>query len=134
VSALNTMHAALRPDGLLLDVHPEPEHATIEIHLGDRVERLGAIDQTVQIQSVVEGRAALQAAIDAGQWARERAVSFTFIYHCDSVDAWLKHLADRGSDAVIPEDLIARARELLTPGKGELRMLRPMHAARLRRV
>jgi hypothetical protein len=134
VRALNTIHTALRPDGVLLDIHPEPTHAAIEVHLPDHVVLLGPIDQSAQIADIVAARATLQATIDAHQWWRERAVSFEVLYHFESVDEWLQHLADRGSSAVIPPSLIARARELLRSGPGTLRMLRSVYAARLRRT
>lgn len=132
--ALNAIHAALRPSGVLLDVHPEPQHARIEVHLPDQVVPLGAIDQSIQIHKIEVARAVLRAEIAGRRWVRERAVSFELLYHFDSVDAWLQHLADRGSESVIAESLIVRARELLAVGTGELRMLRSTYAARLRRT
>lgn len=127
------MHRALRPGGLLLDIHPEPEHAWIEVHLRGQAHRIGQIDQSIQIQDITLARAALQAVIDAHQFACERVMTIEFLYHFDSVDTWLGHLAERRSPDRIGEDLIARARELLCQGDGEIRMLRSTHAARLRR-
>ena len=134
--ALNAIHAALRPSGVLLDIHPEPEHARIEVHLedGDRIVRLGAIDQSIQIERITVTRAALQRTITAGLWRLEREVSFEVLYHFEGVDAWLQYLAERQSESIIPEGLVARARELLATSPGELIQRRAIHAARLRRT
>jgi hypothetical protein len=77
----------------------------------------------------------VQTVVVAGRFARDRDVSFTFIYHLDSVDAWLEYMAEHWSSAIISADVIARAREALPPGmEGEMRIPRIIRATRLRRV
>ena len=77
----------------------------------------------------------MQTLVDAGRFVRERDVPFTFVYHLESVDAWLNYMAEHWSSAIISADVIARARDALPPGaEGELRIQRIIHATRLRRV
>jgi hypothetical protein len=161
VHALDILHTALRPGGLLLDVRPAPEHPWVEVarsstggndadnrNLGRRDDavRLGRVDDSYRMGTLATADAALQTAIDAGRFAREREQTFTFVYHFDSVPTWLAYMAEHWSTGRLSPDLIARAwREL--PGKTadggnggndgdthELRILRAIRASRLRRL
>jgi hypothetical protein len=140
VHALETVHSALRPQGLLLDVRPGPRHPLVAIQRGTTVDggerpvRLGKIDDSYRIETLAIADAAVQTMIDAGRFVRERAKSFTFIYHFDSVEAWLAYMAEHWNTAGISAPLIARARNEHAAGAGELRILRSIQASRLRRV
>jgi len=77
--------------------------------------------------------AALQTVIDAGLFVWEEETTFTFIYHCGDVDAWLAYMAEHWSSATIDATLIRYARNALREDTGDLRILCSIHAARLRR-
>jgi hypothetical protein len=127
------MHAALRPGGQVLDLHPDALHAPVEACVGDAILPLGHLDETRHIQDVHIARAARQAAIDAGQFVLERENRFTFVSHFDTVESWLTYMAEHVQKAVIPAELVARARELLPPETaGEVRIPRQIYGARLR--
>jgi hypothetical protein len=127
------MHTALRPGGHLLDLHPEALHSPVEVRVGDAIVPLGHLDDTQHIHDVHIGRAARQAAIDAGLFVLERETRFTFVTHFDSVDTWLTYMVEHMQKAVIPAELVARAHEVLPPGTaGEVRIPRQIYAARLR--
>jgi hypothetical protein len=129
------MWAALRPDGLLLDIRPAPERPWVQVWRGESVTMVGQIDDSYRFGTLQVADAAVQTVVDAGRFARDRDVSFTFIYHLDSVDAWLDYMAEHWSSARISADVIARAREALPSGaKGEVRIPRTICATRLRRV
>lgn len=134
MNALGTLHTTLRPNGLLLDIHPEPVQRYIEIHEQGRPRTLGQVNIPSQNSKVMAARAALQTVVDAGQFARERELIFEFLYHFDSLDAWLDYMTEPASDAHIDADMIVRGREQLRPGVGELCMRRRIRAALLRRV
>jgi hypothetical protein len=134
VHALETIHTALRPHGLLLDVRPAPRHPVVEARRGDAVVPLGHLDDGFRIGTLAVADAALQRLIDAGRFIPEREETFTFVYHCDGVDEWLAYMAEHWSTARVDVDLIARARAALPEGTGELRVLREIRAARLRRA
>jgi hypothetical protein len=71
VHALKSLHAALRPNGLLLDVRPAPENPVVElVHGGDstvdsrrRVLPLGHVDDSYRIGTLATADAALQMVI-----------------------------------------------------------------------
>jgi hypothetical protein len=135
------MHAALRPGGVLLDVRPEPRHPCVEVHRLDvatgceRVERIGEVDDTYRHGTLAMADEALQTLIAAGRFERECDETFTFIYHFESVVAWLDYVAGHWTSAHLERELIARAYEALPIGaSGEVRVLRAIHAARLRRT
>jgi hypothetical protein len=135
VSALELMWAVLRHGGLLLDIRPAPEHPWVEVQYGERVVRIGQIDESYRIGTLQVADAALQTLVDAGRSARDVDVTFTYMYHLDSVDAWLEYMAEHWSSAIISADMIARAHEALPPGvEGEARIPRIIHATLLRRV
>jgi hypothetical protein len=133
VRALRNIHSALRPGGLLLDIHPEPKHPWLVAQVDAQTIPVGQLDESFRIGTVRFARAALQQASDDGLFAFERETTFVFTYHFADVDAWLGHMAGHWASAGIPVDMAKRARELLATGEGELRIPREIHAARLRK-
>jgi hypothetical protein len=133
VRALRNIHSALRPGGLLLDIHPEPRHPWLIAEIGAQTIPVGQLDVSIHIDTVHSARAALQRIIDAGLFVPEREAQFTFTYQFATIDAWLDYMAGHWVNATIPERLVERAHELLEAGNGELRIPRDVHAARLRK-
>ena len=131
--ALRNIHSALRPGGLLLDIHPEPSHPQLEALTDGQATPIGSLDFSSRFRLVFAGRAALQSVVDAHLFVCERETTFVFIYHFATIDIWLDHVATRWSDARIPAGMTERARDLLATGEGELRISREIHAARLRK-
>jgi hypothetical protein len=135
VNALERIWNTLRPDGLLLDIRPAPKHPQVEVRRGESVTALGQIDDSYRISTLLVADAAVRTVVDAGQFAPERDERFTFVYHLESVDAWLDYMAEHWSSAIISADVIALACDALPPGvEGEVRIPRIIHATRLRRV
>jgi len=124
VRALRNIHSALRPGGLLLDIHPEPKHPWLVAQVDAQTIPVGQLDESFRIGTVRFARAALQQASDDGLFAFERETTFVFTYHFADVDAWLGHMAGHWASAGIPVDMAKRARELLATGEGELRIPR----------
>src|SRR5215472_4071765 len=114
------MYTALRPQGLLLDVRPGPRHPLVAIQRGttvdgsERLVRLGRMDVSYRIETLAIADAAVQTMIDAGRFVREQVKTFTFVYHFDSVQAWLTYAAEHWSRAHISAPLIARAQDELS--------------------
>lgn len=131
--ALRNIHSALRPGGLLLDIHPEPMHPWLVAQVDAQAIPVGQLDESIRIGTVRFARAALQQGIDERLFISERETTFVFTYHFASVDAWLGHMAEHWASAGIPAEMAERARDLLATGKGELRIPREIHAARLRK-
>jgi hypothetical protein len=141
VHAFESLYTALRPHGVLLDVRPAPEHPELEIVRGGdavkrhrKVLRLGQLDFSFRMGALAGADAAAQALLDTGRFVRERAERFIFSYHFDSVDDWLTYMARHWPTVQISAEMVARAREELAAEAGELRILRTIQAARLRRT
>lgn len=138
--ALETIHTALRPQGLLLDVRPAPRHPIVEIarHAGtDEGKRwtpIGRVDDSYRHQTLAMSDAALLQVIEDGRFKPERAEAFTFIYHFERVETWLAHMAEHWSTAKLADELVAKARQEQARVVGEVRVLRVVNATRLRRV
>jgi hypothetical protein len=132
VDALERMRAALRPDGLLLDIRPARAQPWVEVQRADARERLGQIDDSYRISTLESADAALQVLIDARRFMLEQETTFGYIYHCDDVDAWLSFMGEHWNSATMSDDVIDRARTALAEGEGELRIVRAIHAARYR--
>lgn len=131
--ALRNIHSALRPGGLLLDIHPEPKHPWLVAQVGAQTIPVGQLDESFRIGTVRFARMALQQVVGDGLFACERESTFTFTYHFADADAWLGHMAGHWASAGIPADMAEHARDLLATGDGELRIPREIHAARLHR-
>jgi hypothetical protein len=123
----------LRPAGCVLDIHPEPEAASVEVRAADRLTPVGPFDRPAIYEKIRAARATLDEATDAGLYVRERSVNFEVLYHFPGVDAWLAYRADRGSTTEVPQLLQARAIEILTATSGELLVREQMRATRYRR-
>jgi hypothetical protein len=135
VNALERIWHTLRPEGLLLDIRPAPEHPQVEIQRGERVVTIGQIDDSYRTGTLLVADAAVRMVVDAGQFAWERDERFAFVYHLESVDAWLDYMAEHWSSAIISADVNARACDALPPGvEGEVRISRIIRATRLRHV
>jgi hypothetical protein len=135
VDVLHRAHQWLRPDGLVLDLHPEPEFIDVEVVLthGSAV-ALGQIDTTSLIANIHTARAALVSAEQGGWYRRERSVLIDFASHFSTVDEWLQYRAERRSTSVLDPAIVARARELLSGTGHEVRVTERILATRLRRT
>lgn len=141
--ALETMRSALRPHGLLLDVRPARRHPWVAIRHGDaadrskrlgKVVRVGQVDDSYRLGTLASADEALLTLIDAGCFIQERAETFTFVYHFDSIDNWLAYMAEHWSTAKISGEVIDQAQDALSRETGEVLVLRAIRAARLRRL
>jgi hypothetical protein len=133
VHVLQRIHRWLRPGGRVLDIHPEPEAASVEVAAHGSLTRIGPFDRLAIYDKITAARTALAELVDDGLYDRERSISFELLYHFDSVEAWLAYRADRGSSTVVPPELQERASEVLAETAGELLIREQMRATRYRR-
>ena len=132
--ALRQLHAALRPLGALLDVHPEPQHSVIEIRTGEQAIVVGQVDQTQDIDEITGAQGALRQVLAEGLFVLERELSFEFVRHFESVETLLAYRAGRKSRGTIADETLARSRALLAQVPGELCVRGDIHAARYRKT
>jgi hypothetical protein len=117
-----------------LDIRPAQQQPWLEVSHAERVTRLGHIDDAYRMGMLAMADATLETLIEAGLFEREEELAFPFIYHYGDVDTWLAYMAEQWSSATIDAELITQAREALSADSGDLRILRAIHATRLRRV
>ena len=132
---LKSTHRWLRPDGVLLDLHPEPEQPAVEVVIGHRRSSLGRIDNTSLIANIHRARQTLSSMVREGWFVAERSSVFQFVSHFASVDDWLHHRQERRATSVVDQAIIDGARDLLVAGtQAELIVSEQVLAVRLVRV
>jgi hypothetical protein len=133
VHVLHRVHRWLRPAGRMLDIHPEPEDARVEVRFGHRLTFVGPYQRPAIYRNIHAARAALAGMVDERLFVRERSVKFEVVYHFDSVDKWLAYRVERGTSTEVDPALLARARDVLAETSGELLIREQMRATRYRR-
>lgn len=132
--ALQAVHTALRPHGLLLDLQPEPEDERIEVVTRNGVVHVGDRNVPEFTAKTRAARAALAKVVAAGWFRRDTVVTFPFVGHAESVEAWLAYRAAKGSQGTVHPGLLARTRAMLAGGGWEIRIRESVTATRLRRL
>jgi hypothetical protein len=117
----------------VLDIHPEPEDASVEVRDGKRLTYVGPYQRQAIYENIHAARAALAGTIGEGLFARERSVGFEVLYHFDSVDQWLAYRVERGTSTEVDPVLLARARDAVAESSAELLIREQMRATRYRR-
>jgi hypothetical protein len=133
VNALSRIHEYLRPDGVLLDIHPEPENSQIEIWQDGRIHRLGEVDQRDDHVEIEASRLHLRSFQRRGLFAKEARGVFDLLEHHPSVQSWQDRWAEEGYRLNPGPGMLDRAAVLLRSG-GELVIREPVRATSLRRL
>jgi hypothetical protein len=134
VHALEKIHHSLRAEGVMLDIHPQPENTRVEVWQEGRIESLGPIDDKEDIRDIRQARARLSVVERRGRFITERRRTFDLLEHYPTVEDWLERRASEGGTSTIPEGMLDSARHLLTAGSGELIKREPIRASLLRRL
>ncbi|HSD83268.1 MAG TPA: hypothetical protein VLG46_05395 [Anaerolineae bacterium] len=113
VHALEKIHELLKPDGVLLDIHPTAEPAAIAVRLREQIIPAGWINEANDYAEYEWADEALRRVVDAGQFAREHLGTFNFIWHADSMTDLQAYLAEEWQDASIDAVTAVRIEELL---------------------
>lgn len=113
VHALQTIHALLKPDGYLIDIHPTPDPAAIVVRLRDRLTPAGWIDEATDYVEYEWADEALRKIVESGLFALERSGAFEFVWHADSVADFSAYMAEDWLDATIDPITAMRVEEML---------------------
>jgi hypothetical protein len=113
VHALETIHPLLKPGGILLDIHPTNEPATIDVRLREQTIPAGWISESDDYVEYEWADEAAAAAVDRGLFARERSGTFKFVWHADSMSELRAYLAEEWKDAIVDDVTAMRTEELL---------------------
>ena len=134
VHVLRQLHKTLRPDGVLLDIHPQPENPRVVVVRAGRSIPIGALDAVEDNAEIRQARQRLASVQRAGLFRTERRSIFTFRMYHDTVDAWLEHRRDRDATSIIPADVLrAATREMRAEG-AILAVIDRVRASALQRV
>jgi hypothetical protein len=119
---------------MVLDIHPEPDHARIHVRVGQDTYEVGSMDDTAYIRDIRAGRAVIASLIREGLFAREHEVVFEQILHATDVDTWLAYREEAASRSILDPRIVGRARDLLSDTIGEILVVNRGYGCRLRRL
>ena len=140
VHALEKIRRLLTPSGRLIDIHPSGERPSIEVRRDRQVTTaavvVGWLQETDDFIEYAQAGAALAQAVERGWFAAGRRGAFEFATCASSVSELRAYLAQEWQDAVIQDDVAARAEEQLARlgGEAELIVRERVLIARLRPV
>jgi hypothetical protein len=147
VHALEEVHRLLKPDGLMIDIHPAAEHSSIEIHRNGKSDLVGHLKVHQWCVDFEQADNALTEIVQRGMFTVEQKNIFDALTYYDSAEemgAALKESIHKfvreaepiGEEVSQVEMLAARADEFLrAAGNGAELMLREReHISRLRPI
>ena len=136
VHALEKIYRLLKRGGVLIDIHPTPKPASLEVRLGTRTIPAGWINESDDYVSYEQADDAVSNVVERKVFTLERDGTFEHVVFADSVNEFREeYLADRWEDAYIDDITAARIEELLsTPDSDkELIFRESIRIMRLRR-
>ena len=120
VHALEITHGLLKKDGRYIDIHPNgEERPLVEVRLDGVARPAGHLDETDDFVEYFEADDALAEVTARGLFELERQGLFTFLLHAPTIEALTGYLEDEWSDAVLPEEVMARLKALMAEPAGE---------------
>jgi hypothetical protein len=113
VHALEKISQLLKPDGLLLDIHPTNEPAAMAVRLREQIIPAGWLSESDDYVEYEWADEALQRVVDDRRFALERGGTFEFVWHADTLNDLRAYLAEEWKDAIIDDLTAMRIEELL---------------------
>ncbi len=113
VHALEKIAQLLKPDGVLLDIHPTNEPAAMAVRLRDQIIPAGWLTESDDYVEYEWADEALQSVVDDQHFTLERVGTFEFVWHADTLNDLRAYLAEEWKDAIIDEMTAGRIAELL---------------------
>lgn len=134
VHALEKLHRLLKPDGLLIDIHPTAEPASIEARISARTTLAGWLQETDDYAEYEHADEALAQAVRKRWFDVERQGTFEFVTYANDVAELRAFLAEEWEDARIDDMTVTRVDELMsTPERDkEVTLRESVRIARLK--
>ena len=121
--ALGSIWEALEPEGMLVDVRPVAARWPLEVVTPGRVKRAGRVDDSPSLADDRAADRALREMERRGLFRCIDQVTFPFAYLWDSVEEMIDYIAANWEGSIVlPERLLARARNLEREARGERRV------------
>ena len=136
VDTLRKVHCSLRPGGLLLDVHPQPQPSPIEVRTGAGTTDLGQLEYSPDFISTMSNAVEALASLDRdGTFRNEREEEFLLQHHFESLAEWQDYMAKEAQYYLPPDATMIETigREMATVG-AELVIRAWVRASRFRRL
>jgi len=136
VHALEKIYRLLKPDGILIDIHPPPEPSSIDVRVAGRTHAAGWLHETDDYGDYEAADEALAAIAARGLFAIERQGIFSFLTYVDTLVELRNYLTEEWENASIDDVTAARVEELMSaPQRDKEIVLREqVRIARLRPV
>ena len=97
VDALWKVHRALRPRGVLLDLHPPPQTVQVEVRAGTGFAPVGQLEYSSSFDHTISAAdEALASFHRQGSFLKERELEFTVLQYLDSLADWETYMATWG--------------------------------------
>jgi SAM-dependent methyltransferase len=121
VHALEEIHRLLRPDGVLIDIHPAREAPLVEVHADGRI----VVTETyprAHGDDLVQAEEALSESVRTGVFAEEAVRAFEFMTYGSSVAELRAFFEEAGAyDASPIDDQVASRRDAMYARVEEVR-------------
>jgi hypothetical protein len=134
VHALDKIRGLLKPDGVLIDIHPTSEMAAIEVRVGERTTAAGWVRETDDYSEYEDADRAVAKAVADGLFRVERQAVFEFVWHADSLAELRDYLSEGWEDASIDELTAGQIEALMSAPERDKEIIvrETIHIARLR--
>ena len=113
VHALEKISQLLKPDGILLDIHPTNEPAAIAVRLREQPVLAGWVNESDDYVEYEWADEAINTVVNSGLFEQEQSGTFEFVWHADSMKDLRACLAEEWKDAIIDDVTAMRVEELL---------------------
>jgi|SRR3990172_7082800 len=125
VHALEKIYRLLKPDGILIDIHPPPEPSSIDVRIGEQAHAAGWLRETDDYGDYEAADEALATIVARRLFAVERRGTFSFLTHVDTLAELRNYLTEEWENASIDDVTAARIEELMsTPERDKEIILR----------
>jgi hypothetical protein len=129
VDALRRAHRMVKPDGVVVDLHPSASPAAVEV--GATI--TGHIVSPDAKDRHAAAGVALGAVLDARLFAVDGTTTFTFHTYADAIDELREYVEENWRDSRIEDDTVDRTREALRHSpRARPRTREEVHITRLR--
>jgi hypothetical protein len=118
VHALKEIWRVLVPGGILLDLRPVSTGWPVEVVAGERVIRVGALDDSLAMGDDLAANRAIEQVIHDGWLIRERAGSFTYDWYWDTLDELKEHVEESWHPIALPDSVYAQGQRVAANAEG----------------
>jgi hypothetical protein len=112
VHALEEARRVLRSGGVLIDVRPVVSQPLVEVLGSEGVSTAGRIDDSADLDDGIASDKALAHTLEQGWLQAQEHDSFHFAYYWDTPDEMFEYIAEKWTEAVVPDEVFSQARAL----------------------